>query len=113
MSGKEIYPHRKDLYKLQFWQCAPCDAYVGCHKKSNAKPFGRLANVKLRKLKLEAHQCFDPSWQSGIKTRQQAYAWLAEELDIPKKHCHIGMFDEQTCERVIDLMTYDPPSMRG
>lgn len=33
VSGRAIYPHRPDLFRLNFWQCAPCDAYVGCHKR--------------------------------------------------------------------------------
>lgn len=47
VSGNVIYPHRPDLAYLRFWQCAPCAAYVGCHK-GTTKPLGRIANAELR-----------------------------------------------------------------
>ncbi|TKK33236.1 zinc-finger-containing protein [Pantoea agglomerans] len=101
VSGKEIYPHRPDLYGLQFWSCSPCNAWVGCHKRSNAVPLGRLANAELRKAKSAAHAAFDPIWKSGLKSRRGAYEWLSKRLSIPFKDCHIGMFDVDTCERVV------------
>lgn len=101
VSGKEIYPHRPDLYSLQFWSCSPCKAWVGCHKRSNAVPLGRLANAELRREKTAAHAAFDPIWKSGRKSRRGAYEWLSKRLSIPFKDCHIGMFDVDTCKRVV------------
>ncbi len=103
VNGNTIYPHRPDLYKLQFWQCKPCRAFVGCHKNSDAKPLGRLANVDLRRAKKDAHAAFDPLWKSGQKTRKEAYGWLSIQLGINKEACHIGMFDIATCHKVVDL----------
>lgn len=37
------------------------------------------------------------------KARGAAYKWLAGELGISAEQCHIGMFDETMCQRVIDL----------
>ena len=34
VNGETIYPHRKDLYKLYFYRCRTCDAYVGVHKET-------------------------------------------------------------------------------
>lgn len=56
VTGKAIYPHRPDLFRLHFWQCEPCGAYVGCHKKEGGngdgtKPLGRIANAELRAAK--------------------------------------------------------------
>jgi len=108
VSGKEIYPSRKDLHSLKFWSCKPCDAYVGCHKSSkNNAPLGILANAELRKAKSDAHAKFDPMWKSGRKTRSSAYAWLANELGIKFSECHIGMFDLAMCKKVIGLVNYD------
>lgn len=101
VTGKEIYPHRPDLYSLQFWSCSPCGAWVGCHKRSNAVPLGRLANAELRKAKSAAHAAFDPLWKSGDKSRRGAYEWLSRKLNIPFKDCHIGMFDIETCAEVV------------
>ncbi|WP_262287703.1 DUF3268 family zinc-finger domain-containing protein [Pantoea sp. UYEF8] len=101
VSGKDMYPNRPDLAGLQFWKCPPCAAWVGCHKRSNAVPLGRLANAELRKAKSAAHAAFDPIWKSGRKSRRGAYEWLSKRLSIPFKNCHIGMFDVDTCERVV------------
>lgn len=106
VTGKAIYPHRPDLYRLSFWQCKPCGAYVGCHKKEGGngdgtKPLGRLANAELRAAKTRAHAAFDPLWRERGMKRRAAYAWLAEKLGVSKAECHIGMMDVETCERVI------------
>lgn len=65
----------------QFYLCAPCDAYVGCHQGTTNAP-GRLANTELRAAKMAAHAAFDPLWQSGAKKRGAAYAWLATALGL-------------------------------
>lgn len=104
VTGKEIYPHRADLHTKIFYQCSPCDAYVGCHPGSN-KALGRLANAKLRRAKMRAHSAFDAIWKDGNKTRTQAYQWLAHELSISVSECHIGMFDVEMCEEVVELAT--------
>lgn len=78
------------------WECAPCGAWVGCHD-GTSKPLGRLANADLRAAKIAAHAAFDPLWRGGSMTRPEAYTWLAKQLGIPRKKCHIGMFDEASC----------------
>lgn len=99
--GDEIYPHRPDLHHKQFFLCAPCDAYVGTHERSG-KPLGRLANAELRYLKSAAHRAFDPLWKGGrFGSRRKAYAWLAEQMELPPTEAHIGMFNEDQCREVI------------
>lgn len=98
--GSEVYPHRPDLADKNFFRCAPCDAYVGCHPGTR-RPLGRLANAELRRAKMAAHAAFDPKWKGKTMTRSQAYAWLAHQLSIPPNSCHIGMFDVDMCERVV------------
>lgn len=97
--GNVIYPHRPDLASKIFYLCEPCDAYVGCHPKTD-KPLGRLANAELRKYKSNAHRCFDPIWKEGKMTRGEAYEWLSLKLGIMKVDCHIGMFDVEMCKKV-------------
>jgi len=110
VSGEAIYPHRVDLYDLKFWQCQPCDAYVGCHKagamtdtgrSDGTFPLGRLANAELRRAKSAAHAAFDPLWKSKRMKRRDAYGWLARELGISRDNCHIGMFDVDACRAVV------------
>lgn len=82
--------------------CRGCDAYVGCHKGTD-KPLGRLANHELRKWKMRAHAAFDLLWKCRFMRRWQAYAWLADELNVPAEQCHIGMFDVDMCQKAIDV----------
>ena len=102
--GDEIYPHRKDLHHKYFWRCVPCDAYVGCHGLTS-KPLGRLANRELRMLKIKAHTTFDLTWKRPTKkmSRSKAYSLLAKKLNIPKSECHIGMFNTEMCNKVIEV----------
>lgn len=106
VKGDAIYPHRPDLYDLNFWRCKPCEAYVGCHK-GTAEPLGRLANAELRRLKSEAHKAFDPLWleKGGSKkqARTEAYQRLAVQMGLSEDECHIGMFSEEQCRKVIEL----------
>jgi len=102
VSGKQVYPHRPDLYAKKFYRCMPCDAMVGCHP-GTTKPLGRLANDELRKAKMAAHAAFDPLWKNRLWKRKQAYAWLALKLNIHARDCHIGMFDVDMCRRVIEV----------
>lgn len=99
-------PKRRDLHNKDFYICAPCDAYVGCHMNT-ITPLGRLANTELRAAKSAAHRAFDTKWQGGGMTRKQAYRWLSVQLGILPELCHIGMFDVETCQRVVALCSGD------
>ena len=100
--GDIIYPHRRDLWKKPFWACEPCGAYVGCHPGTE-NPLGRLANSELRSAKVSVHAAFDPLWRSGRMSRNAAYRWLAENLGIEVRHCHVGMFDVEMCRKAVFL----------
>lgn len=99
--GDKIYPHRKDLFTKKFYICESCQAWVGTHR--DGTPLGRLANKELRLLKKKAHDSFDPLWRYGAKNRQQAYRWLAKEMNLSREQCHIGMFNEEQCKKVIEI----------
>lgn len=115
VGGDAIYPHRPDLHHKTFYQCAPCDAYVGTHPGTE-KPLGRLADAELRRWKSRTHAAFDPIWQeryarkSAHDTRYKKgmarggrYKRLAELMGIPKEDCHIGMFDVAACQQAIEI----------
>lgn len=108
VGGEVIYPHRPDLGSKKFWLCTPCNAYVGCHAGDDGtRPLGRLADAELRAAKQQAHAAFDPLWSrpshARARRRKEAYAWLAAQLGIGRKRCHIGEFDVETCERAIAI----------
>lgn len=82
------------------YKCPQCGAYVGCHKGTK-KALGRVADKELRAAKMLAHKAFDVIWKTGYMSRSEAYKWLGEKLDLPKKYVHIGYFGIDTCTRVV------------
>ena len=106
-SSASVY-HGRDYGPI--WNCIPCEAWVACHKGTTT-PLGRLADKTLRKAKIEAHAAFDPLWQAKQRkaniskghARGKGYKWLAEQLKLDPKDCHVGMFDVATCKRVVEI----------
>lgn len=96
-------------YGAKMYRCKPCDAYVSCHEGTE-KSKGRVAKVELRALKILVHKWFDPLWrakadQPGMskgRARGAGYKWLAGQLKIDVKLCHIGMFDEKQCREALN-----------
>ncbi len=102
VTGLTIYPHRPDLENKFFYQCKPCNAYVGCHPDSD-NPLGTLANPALRRYRNDARYEFDRLWRSQALTRKQSYRQLREWIDIKPSHCHVAMFNEEQCKLTIEL----------
>lgn len=71
----------------------------------------RIAMRTLRRLRNQAHSFFDPLWKAKMKrdncsqseARNAAYNWLSLQMNIPRDRCHIAMFDEAECQRVIEI----------
>lgn len=106
VTGEEVYPHRPDLYKLNFWKCK-CGAYVGCHKRRKGRndiPLGSPAGEEVRKLRNKVHSRFDPMWKLGILPRSDAYSWFAALMGIEKEKCHVGMFTKEQCEKALEVL---------
>lgn len=101
-TGETIYPNIKYLHTKKFWHCTRCNAYVGCHPDTEI-PLGSLANEELRISRGIAHDTFDIIWQSKYMTRKEAYSWLSGELNISQNNCHIGEFDVEMCDKVVDI----------
>lgn len=100
-SGREVFPKRPDLAHKGFWVCDGCKARVGCHPGTSVA-LGEMATEALRRARTAAHDSFDPLWRSGRMTRSAAYAWLAEAVGVPADRAHIGMFDAEKCQRVVE-----------
>jgi hypothetical protein len=103
VTDKEIFGPYSN-YDKKFIQCKMNrDHYVGTYR--NGKSLGRLANLTLRRKKMEAHAIFDPLWKNKIfKSRDAAYTWLSSKMSLPKDETHFGMFDETQCDKAIRLM---------
>ncbi len=109
VTGETVYPNPSLFYlhRQYFYYCQPCDAYVGCHGMSKV-PLGSMANRTLRDLRKKAHAAFDPLWRSKVrmgapkkKARLEAYTWLANRMGMDLKTCHIGMMNDEQCQRVV------------
>jgi hypothetical protein len=96
------------------WTCVPCAAWVGCHANSTRHvPLGRLADAELRQWKTKVHDAFDPLWKvkmrrdgcNQFEARNAGYKWLAGEMGIDVKQCHVGYFDIEQCKRAIEIIT--------
>lgn len=86
----------------KIYQCQNCNARVGCHKGTN-RPLGNVANEMLRLKRIETHQIFDSFWKRKQISRAAAYKWLAEKMNLPEDAAHIGDFEMDQCQKVIDL----------
>jgi ssDNA-binding Zn-finger/Zn-ribbon topoisomerase 1 len=112
-SSKKVYGGR-DYGLLYICSNYPtCDSYIGIHR-GTTKPLGSLANADTRYWRMRAHNIFDMFWREksikkSIRTnkyekpRSVAYEWLAKKLKIKYQHCHIGMFDIETCKKVVEV----------
>ena len=105
----EVYQSSHGMIYL----CRHCEAWVGVHKGTET-PLGRLANKELRRAKQAAHRVFDRLWRRVMNrdniakhhARGRAYKWLARELGIKTINCHIGMFNIEQCEQVVDICNH-------
>lgn len=93
---------RLKLEREMIYQCQNCNARVGCHKGTTC-PLGNLANEVLRLKRMETHQVYDAFWKRSGMTRTQAYKWLAEQMNLTEDRAHIGSFEMDQCQMVIEL----------
>ena len=94
--------HRLKLENESVYQCQNCNARVGCHK-GTTKPLGNVANEVLRLKRMETHRIFDAFWKSRHMSRHNAYKWLSQQMRLPIEETHIGGFEMDQCQRVIEL----------
>lgn len=102
-SNAEIYG--KEYGNGKCYLCRNCKAFVGVHTGTNI-PLGTLANYTLRSARMLAHGYFDALWKEPTRemTRYDAYKWLANKMGLKLKETHIGLFEKEQCEKVVDLV---------
>jgi len=102
-SADGIYRENHNDTKLYVCSKYPvCDAYVRIQAGTKNIPLGSLANGELRALRIEAHRYFDRIHQTGLMSKQDAYAWLATIVAAPMSYAHIGQLSEYYCRVVIE-----------
>ena len=78
--GKEVYPHRPDLYGLPFWKCYACGNFVGCHHRTanRTTPLGCIPTPELKNARQHIHRILDPLWHGkGNSARNEIYARIS------------------------------------
>jgi hypothetical protein len=81
-NGKEIYPHRSDLFQLPFWKCDCCNNYIGCHHKTKnkTKPLGYIPSPEIKNARIHIHALLDPIWKNNRISRKKLYCLISENL---------------------------------
>jgi hypothetical protein len=81
-----------------------CGAHVGLHPETDI-PLGTLATDAIRQARQIAKSSFNDLHEDGgpMASRTAAYEWLAAKMGIEVGTCHIGWFNEQQCDRVVEL----------
>jgi ssDNA-binding Zn-finger/Zn-ribbon topoisomerase 1 len=95
--------YKDNSHETMLYACSrypECDAYVRVSPGTKTA-IGSMANGVLRALRREAHEHFDRLHLSGLMTRREAYEWLANMLQAPLSHAHIGHLGEYYCREVI------------
>lgn len=117
--GSEVYPHRADLRAKPFWVCDADKTRVGCHPGTTVA-LGTMATPALRAACSRAHEAVDPIWLGQFDhnvsrhgqtisrqvARRRVYSFMAATLGVERDACHIGMFDEKMCRRVVETMRH-------
>ncbi len=99
--GRVIFTSNAKIYGREYgsgkcYLCMKCGAYVGTHSPWPREAMGILADAPMRKGKKLCHELFDAHWKgkkNASKKRQDMYAWLAKQMDIPFEDCHFGYFN--------------------
>lgn len=104
--GDVVIAHHTEVYGREYsewpwmYRCPACDSSVGMHPFTSI-PLGTLADRQLRTLRNNCKQPFELVWRSGLMSRDQAYAALADHLGMPVENCHFGWFDADQCRRAL------------
>lgn len=89
----------------KWFACSDFPACKGCHSAhKNGTPMGIPADPETRQWRRKTHSLFDQLWQTKKLSRKDAYAWLAQTLDLTREQCHIGSFDIETCKKAISAL---------
>lgn len=108
-NGKEIYPHRKDLFKLPFYKCDKCGNYVGTHHKSKdrLKPLGSIPTPEIRELRKQIHKEIDWLWRDTDMSRGEVYSAMSEAIGREFHSAEVSSVDEANMILNIAMRPFD------
>lgn len=96
VDSKIIY-HGKSYGMIYF--CKNCGGYVGVHPGTNI-PLGTCADKETKILRMKAHKAIENKFGDN---KNKAYKWLQSTMGLKKENAHIGLFDKEQCQKVIEL----------
>lgn len=86
----------------EYLKCPSDTCDVTQHCNSRRQPVGKQSTQEMRDARKRAHAAFDFLWIEKIfESRSAAYAWLAEQLKVPR--IHIAECDVETCNKIVEL----------
>jgi len=77
-----------------------CRATHGAHQDLGV-PLGVPADKETKQWRVKAHEAFDTLWKNGRMSRTKAYEWMRGAMGLSEEEAHIGMFDKETCVRLM------------
>lgn len=101
VKGDVIYPHRPDLYDLNFVRCPICGNYTGIHDGE----YPTLPTAHIRSCRRRAHRALDRIWKDRNK-KSKYYGFMSAHFG---KDFHWGMVRcseeaDEALELTIDFM---------
>lgn len=101
VSGRDVYPHRPDLYTKMFWKCLHCGNFVGTHKKTGIE-LGCIPNKKIKNARRQIHAMLDPIWERKILDRSEVYKEISNKLGYTYHTAEIRSLEEAA--KVMDII---------
>lgn len=88
VTGKDVYPHRKDLASVTFWRHDKCGNFVGTHHKSMTplKPLGCIPTKDVKAYRQKIHSALDPLWKTGAFNRKEVYRKISKLIGTDIYH---------------------------
>ena len=107
VSEKEWYGGVYDKLGRPRWACWSCRASVGTHP--DGSPFGPLAKKELSDARRNAKIALTEIFPN----KHERYPWLSQQMGLPLKNTHVGMFNLEQCQRVVELCDAEKRSRSG
>ena len=101
ITNDKIYGELKGDWPYCYY-CHRCDALAACHRNTY-NPMGLMATSATRRRRTKLHDLFDVIWQNKYIERDEAYKWLANELQVGN-NCHISELPTEKLKLSIEIM---------
>lgn len=87
-----------------------CSRYPDCQAIRPSHPDGTVYGVpgdkETREWRMKAHAEFDRLWKSYKYSRNEAYSFLANLMQLPAGKAHISSFTKEQCQELVKKMGY-------